>query len=193
MKKILIIKSHPKKDSFCNALVEKYIEGTKKSGNKIEIIDLKNLNLEKYLKYEHKGNPKLSPDLLDAQKLIKWADHLVFAYSTWWGTPPALLKVFIEIVFESGFAYKYPKSGKSFKIDKLLTGKSARLIATMDIPPLFNSLFGGDSGGKMMKRAVLNFCGVKPVYKNYFGSVKLSSEEKRKKWLEKVYEIGVNE
>jgi len=38
MKKILIIKSHPKENSFCNELTKKYIEGTRKSGNKIEIL-----------------------------------------------------------------------------------------------------------------------------------------------------------
>ncbi len=193
MKKILVIKSHPKKDSFCNALAKKYVAGVNKSGNEVKILNLRDLNLEKFIKYEHKKNPKLSTDLLGAQKLIAWSNHLVFVYPTWWATPPALLKVFFEILFHPGFAYKYKKpTGIALKWDKLLENKSARIIVTMDSPPWYYKWFIGDPGFKMMKD-IMNFCGIKPVYKNYFGSVKMSSENKRKNWLEKIYKIGLNE
>ncbi len=33
---------------------------------------------------------------MKAQEDIKWSNHLVFVYPTWWATPPALLKAFIE-------------------------------------------------------------------------------------------------
>jgi putative NADPH-quinone reductase len=193
MKKILVIKVHPKENSFCNALADKYIEGATKSNNEIKILNLKDLNLEKFIKYEHAENPKLSTDLLESQKLITWSNHLVFVYPTWWATPPALLKVFFEIVFHSEFAYKYKKStGIAPKWDKLLLNKSARVVVTMDSPPWYYKWFAGDPGFKMMKD-IMNFCGIKPVHKNYFGSVKMSSESQRKNWLEKIYKIGLNE
>lgn len=40
----------------------------------------------------YKGDQALEPDLQEAQKLIAWADHLVFVYPNWWGGMPALLK-----------------------------------------------------------------------------------------------------
>jgi len=191
MKKILVINAHPKENSFCNALAEKYIEGVKTTEQEIKTLNLKDLDLEKFIKYEHEENPKLPADLLEAQKLITWADHLVFTYPTWWATPPALLKVFIEIVFHSGFAYKYKKStGIAVKWDKLLPNKSALILATMDSPTWYYKWFAGDPGFNMMKD-ILNFCGIKPVHKNYFGSVKMSSEKQRKEWLEKIYKIGL--
>lgn len=193
MKKILIIKAHPKENSFCNALANKYLEAVNKSENEVRVLYLKDLDLEKYVKYEHHENPTLSPDLLEAQKLITWANHFVFVYPTWWATPPALLKVFFEIVFHSGFAFKYQKStGIAPKWDKLLPHKSARVISTMDSPPWYYEWFIGDPGFKMMKD-ILNFCGIKPVYKTYFGSVKMSSDKQRKSWLEKVYKVGLHE
>jgi len=192
MKNILIIKAHPKETSFCNALADKYIEGAK-SKNKVKVLELRKLKLEKFLKSEHRVATKLSPDLLNAQKLIKWADHLVFAYPTWWATPPALLKLFFETILESGFAFKYHKlTGSIPKWDKLLSNKSARIIVTMDSPPWYYRWMLGNPGFKMMK-ANLNFCGIKPVHKNYFGTVKMSSEEKRKKWLEDAYKTGVKD
>jgi NAD(P)H dehydrogenase (quinone) len=193
MKKILIIKSHPKKNSFCHALADKYIEGTKQSKHTVKTLLLKDLNLGQFITEDHKTKTTLTPELQKAQELIRWADHLVFAYPTWWATPPALLKIFIEMVFEPGFAYKYHKSkGIIPKWDKLLAQKSARIIVTMDSPPLYHRLMAKNPGFHMMKDT-LRFCGVKPVSKNYFGSVKMSSEKKRKKWLEKMYQVGLHE
>ena len=101
--------------------------------------------------------------------------------------------MFIEIIFLSGFAYKYKTpTGIIPRWDKLLTGKSARLIVTMDSPPLYYKFISKDPGFKMMKD-ILNFCGIKPVYRNYFGSVKMSSKNKRKTWLNKSYKVGLHE
>jgi NAD(P)H dehydrogenase (quinone) len=76
-------------------------------------------------------------DVLKAQELITWANHLVFVYPTWWAGLPALLRLFFEMVFSPGFAFKYhDRMGKKIVgWDKLLTGKSARIISTMDAPP----------------------------------------------------------
>lgn len=66
MKKILFINAHPKNNSFCNALADKYLEGVNKSENEAKILNLKDLDLEKFIKYEHNENPKLPADLLEA-------------------------------------------------------------------------------------------------------------------------------
>ena len=36
----------------------------------------------------------------------------------------------------------------------------------------------------------MNFCGIKPVKRTYFGSVKVSTEVQRKKWLLKAEQLG---
>jgi putative NADPH-quinone reductase len=43
-----------------------------------------------------------------------------------------------------------------------------------------------------MKKATLEFCGIKPVRVTSFGQVKNSTPEKRGKWLEKVRDLGRN-
>lgn len=189
--KILVIKSHPRKESFCHSLADRYIEGAIKSGNRVEDIVLSDLNLEHYLKEGHKEKVSLSDDLLSAQQAISLCDRLVFAFPTWWTTPPALLKLFIEIIFLPGFAYKYhKKEGLTVSWDKLLKGKSARLFVTMDAPPFYYKLVVGNPSYKMMK-GTLGFCGIKPIRCNYFGSVKMSSENKKIKWLQKAYKVGM--
>ena len=74
--------------------------------------------------------------------------------------------------------------------DKLLQNKSAVILTTMDTPPWFYRLLIKDPNYKMMKD-IMNFCGIKPVKKHYFGSVKVSDEQKRTKWLKRAYQIGL--
>ncbi len=37
----------------------------------------------------------------------------------------------------------------------------------------------------------MNFCGIKPVKRTYFGSVRVSSEEQRKRWVDNAKKLGV--
>lgn len=190
---ILVIKAHPREDSFCHALADEYIRGAREAGNEVEVAWLGALELERYLKEGQSERIELTQELKAIQERISEARMLVFAYPIWWATPPALLKLFIEIILLPGFAYKYHKRrGLLVRWDKLLKGKSARLIATMDGPPVYYRCYLMDPGYKMMN-ANLRFCGVKPVRRSYFGSVKLSSEASRKRWLGRAFKLGLAE
>lgn len=187
MKNRLIILGHPLKDSYCGALTDKYVEGAATSSHKIERLNLGDIAFDPLLKGGYSEQQELEPDLLEAQRLIKKADHIVFVYPTWWATPPALMKGFIERTFIPGFAFNYRKD--SLKCDKHLTGKTARLIVTMDSPPWYYKWIVHDPGAKMM-RDILSFCGIKPIKKSYFGSIKTSTSEKRTKWLQQAFDLG---
>jgi putative NADPH-quinone reductase len=41
-----------------------------------------------------------------------------------------------------------------------------------------------------MKRGILGFCGIRPVRITTIGSLKISSEARRQKWLDKVEKLG---
>ncbi len=188
MKNILIINGHPDKESFCFALAESYQKGTEQSGVTCKVINLIDLDFDPILTYGYKKISVLEPDLLKAQQDIAAADHLVFVYPTWWGTYPALLKGFIDRVFLPGYAFKYHKKGPLW--DKLLKGKTARIITTMDSPLWYNFLVYRSAGHNSMKKAILEFCGVKPVKITAFAPIKSSNDGKRKKWLDEVQELG---
>jgi len=193
-KKILIIFGHPSKKTFNRSLMTEYQKGAKEAGHKMDKIDVTDLSLESFLKNDYRSEVKLSEKLLEAQKKIKWAEHLVFFFPVWWATPPALLKVFLEVVLQPKFAYKYKKPLWGFipRWDKYLKGRTARIIATMGGPTLYYRHILGEPAFRMMK-ASLEFCGIKPIKKNYFGLIELSSKEKRDRWLKKVYRVGLNE
>lgn len=188
MKKILIILGHPVKDTFSDLLRESYKNGALSSGAEIREIVLRKLRFDLNFSEGYRGNQELEPDLVKAQQDITWADHIVLIYPNWWSTFPALMKGFIDRTFLPGFAFKYRKG--TLQWDKLLTGRSARIIVTMDTPPWYYWLVYRRPGHNAMKRGILQFCGIRPVGVTTIGSLKISSEQKREKWIARVESLG---
>ena len=189
-KKVLIIQGNPDKESFCHALAESYKKGALGSKADVKEIKIREIEFNPNLTFGYKKRVDLEEGLIESQHLIKWADHLVFVYPTWWGTMPALLKGFIDRVFLPGFGFQY--RGDSVWWDKLLKGKSARLIVTMDTPPWYFRLIYGQPGHKAMKKSTLGFCGIKPVRISSIGPVKSSKKRKRTNWLNRAQKLGEN-
>jgi putative NADPH-quinone reductase len=188
MKKILIINGHPNADSLNAALSSSYIVGAKSTGAEVKEIVIKNLKFNPNLAYGYQKRTELEPDLLEAWEKIKWADHLVWIHPVWWGGLPAITKGFIDRLFLPGFAFQYREN--SVWWDKLLTGKTAHIITTLDQPSIYYRLAFGRPSVNQLKKSTLEFCGVKPVNVSYFGPVKNSSIEVRTKWIEKVQKLG---
>lgn len=188
MKKILIINGHPDNESFCFALAQSYKKGADSSGADCELVNLSDLDFDPNLKYGYRKRVDFEADLVEMQEKIKNADHLVFVYPTWWGTYPALLKGFIDRVFVPRFAFKFHEN--SLLWDKLLKGKSARLIVTMNTPRLVYSLAYKSPGHNSMKKGILKFSGISPVKITCLRSIRFSDENKRKKWLKKIEKLG---
>lgn len=188
MKRILIINAHPDKKSLCFALAESYKKGADMNGDQCQLVHLIDLKFNPILTHGYRLVSELEPDLLKIQQDILQADHLVFVYPNWWATFPALLKGFIDRVFLPNFAFKYRDNSPFW--DKLLKGKTARLIVTMDTPKWYYCLVNRNAGHHALKTGVLKFCGIKPVKISAFATVKSSDLKKRKKWLAIVEKLG---
>jgi putative NADPH-quinone reductase len=188
VKKILVIHGHPAEQSLCEALAKEYEQGALESGNTVRTLVIRNLEFDPILHEGYKVIQPLEADLILAQNEIKSADHIVIIFPTWWGGMPALLKGFIDRAFLPGFAFKYHQGSPWW--DKLLKGKSAHIIATMDTPPWYFRLFYRDAGINQMKRAVLQYCGVNPVQVTRIGRVKDTTDAWKNAWLSKVRIFG---
>lgn len=188
MKKILIINGHPNIDSLCGQLAQNYNNAAKGSGFDTKLTNLADLKFDPIL---HKGYAKiqeLESDLVQAQKDILWAEHIVFIFPMWWGTVPALLKGFLDRAFLPGFAFKYHTDDPFW--DRLLKGRTGRIILTSDAPTWYNWLFLRDPAIRMMKKAVLEFCGISPVGVTQFGAVKTRKPDVIKKFLQTATDLG---
>ena len=186
-KNILAILGHPDSSSFCGSLMTAYIESAKSSGSEVRELQLGDLKFDPVLWNGYNRIQELEPDLIEVQELIRWSNHLVFVYPNWWGTMPALMKGFFDRVFLPGFAFKY--RGSSLP-DKLLTGRTAQLIVTMDTPPWYYRWVFHRPGHNAMKRTILEFCGIKVVKISEFGPIKGSNQQQREKWIAMAGDLG---
>ncbi|RCS26500.1 flavodoxin family protein [Polaribacter sp. WD7] len=188
MKKTLIINGHPDKNSFCYALHNAYKKGALKANVEIQEIHVRDLKFNVNLEFGYNKRTELEPDLLTAQEKIKWATHIVWIYPVWWGSYPAILKGFIDRVFLPGFAFQ--KRENSVWWDKYFTGKTARVISTLDQPNWYYKWINKQPSNAAIKKLTLNFIGIKKVKFTTVGSLRLSTDTYRKKWLDKVQKLG---
>jgi putative NADPH-quinone reductase len=188
MKKILIINGHPDKESLCAELAKSYQRGAEKAGAECKLVNLADLEFNPILTGGYRKRTGLEPDLLMMQQEILKAEHIVWIYPNWWATFPALLKGFIDRVFLSGFAFKYRENSPMW--DKLLSGRSARMIVTMDSPAWYYRIFMGNAGFTAMKKGILEFCGITPVKITSFHMIRSSSEKQLKNWIQQVEKLG---
>ncbi|MFZ4521021.1 MAG: NAD(P)H-dependent oxidoreductase [Bacteroidales bacterium] len=188
MKRILIINGHPNSESLNFAMAASYKKGALQAGAEVQEIVIRDLEFNPNLQSGYQKRTELEPDLLDAWEKIKCAEHLVWIHPVWWGGLPAITKGFLDRLFLPGFAFQYREN--SVWWDKLLKGRTAHIITTLDQPGWYYRLMFGKPSVNQLRKSTLEFCGVKPVKVSYFGPVKSSTPELRKKWLEQVEGFG---
>ena len=180
-KKILVFLGHPDKNSFCGSLAKAYVDGTKNDKVEVRELQLGELKFDPVLWQGYKKIQELELDLKRTQELIKWSNHIVFIYPNWWGTMPALMKGFFDRALLPGFAFKYREN--SLFWDKLLSGRTAHLIVTMDTPPWYYRLIYKRPGHNEMKKVILGFCGIRVTKITNIGPIKIANQKKIAKWL----------
>ncbi len=186
--RILILNGHPDAQSFCFALHAAYKRGAEATGAEVREVVVRDLSFNPNLQYGYRQRTELEPDLLAAQEAIRWAEHLVVIHPVWWGSVPGLFKGFLDRVFLPGFFFrKHP--GKATTWDRLLTGRSARIIYTLDTP-WYLWWLSGRPAHNALKWITLGYCGVRPIRGTALGIVRLSTPERRAKWLAQVEALG---
>lgn len=187
-RRILILDGHPRSDSLCRALGEAYERGARSAGFEVRRLVLADLGFDPIMRGGEGKPVELEADLVAAQDEIRKARHLVFVHPVWWSDLPALLKGFLDRAFLPGFAFAYRKGNPL--PEKLLKGRSARILYTMDGPTWYYRWFQGAPGLKSLSVGTLGLCGVGPVKSTAFTPVRSSTVEIRRRWLEKAQALG---
>jgi len=186
--RILLINGHPDPESLCFALHAAYRTGAQASGAEVRDLYLRDLTFQLDLSMGYRKRTELEPDLLRAQELIRWANHIVVVHPVWWGCFPALMKGFLDRVFLPGFFFR-KRPGAALRWDKLLTGRSARILYTLDTPRLYWWLAGRPSY-MILKYITLGYCGVSPIRGTAYSIVRLSTPERRAAWIADALRLG---
>jgi len=187
-KHTLIINGHPDKQSFCAALAEACQRGVLAAGSTPVLVHLADLHFDPVLHKAYKEKQRLEPDLQDLREHFTRCDHLILIYPLWWMNCPSLLKGMFDRLFLPGVMYRF--TGNAYRREKFMRGKSARIIVTMDSPPLFYRLVMNRPADCAIGCGTLKFTGFAPLRISHFGPVRRSSPERRNRWLKKVEKFG---
>jgi NAD(P)H dehydrogenase (quinone) len=186
-KKIFILLGHPDEDSFNCTLAGEYERGANEAGHDVRRMNISDMEFDPILHHGYRLIQELEPDLLAFQDNMRWCEHFIVFYPSWWSTMPALLKGLFDRTWLPGFAFRFTSD---FSWQKLLKGKSATMVVTSDTIPLAQRIIFGDTTNEL-KKGILWFAGFSPIrvrkwgYLKHFGSV-----ARRQKLQHKAYKLG---
>lgn len=188
-KKILVLLGHPDtEETLSRTLAEEYTRGATEAGHEVRRIDICDLDFDPILHKGYKEIQALEPDLIKVQEAFRWAEHIVILYPNWWCSMPALLKGMFDRMFLPGFGFSFKKDG-SGDWERLLKGRTARVVISLNHPPLKARLMFGDYTNEIRK-GILEFAGIWPVKLTKIGPVQNVKEEKRQQWKKELYDLG---
>lgn len=186
--KILIILSHPDKNSFNHAIAKTCIDKLLVNGHEVCFHDL----------YQEHFNP-----IIDSVEIPKGAqidsviqshcddltssDGLIIIHPNWWGQPPSMLKGWIDRVIRPGVAYEFEDgdNGEGVPIG-LLKAKTGLIFNTSNTSEKRENNVFKDPLETIWKNCILDFCGIKEFDRRMFRIVVTSDLEQRQQWLKDV-------
>jgi NAD(P)H dehydrogenase (quinone) len=182
---VLVVFDHPRRDSFCGAVLDEFAAGLKRAGHGVEIADLRAEGFDPRLPVADEpdwddGNKVYSDVVLREQERVARHEALAFVFPIWWWSFPATTKGWIDRVWNNGWAYG----------DRKLPHKKALLIGTAS----------GDEAGYLKRGydeamrtqlvvGVMNYCGIEDASLEFFYDV-MQSDARRTELLVRAKELG---
>ena len=113
----LVILGHPDPGSFSHAVASRYAEVARANYQMVEIRDLYAMGFDPLLKDIERPQRRpgvCGPDVRHEIDLIEQSDVIAFVYPLWFGTPPAIIKGYIDRVFGAAFLLSYLSRERNF-------------------------------------------------------------------------------
>ena len=173
---VLILDGHSDGHRLIGALLDHYAASLE-AGTTVQRIAVRDLAFDPNLRQGYKADQAWEPDLERVGAAISTCDHLVVGFPLWWGGEPAPLKGLLDRIVLPGFAFRYHADNPFW--DRLLVGRSADVIITMDTPPWYLRAIYGDPVSRRWRRQVLGFCGFHPVRILRFGPTRRGGAAKQ--------------
>ena len=186
--KISVILAHPDKKSFNHAIAATVLEALRQNGHGVYFHDLYKEKFDPLLPTnEIPKDAPLPPEIATHCNEISAVEGIVIIHPNWWGQPPAILKGWIDRVIRPGVAYEFLEDDMGDGVPNgLLRAKSAIVFNTSNTQADREQTIFGDPLETIWKNCIFGLCGITDVYREMFNMVVVSSEEQRKKWLQKV-------
>lgn len=191
-KKITILLGHPdNEDILSKVLADAYEAAAKAAGHEVQRFNLGEMQFDPILHKGYKVIQELEPDLKKLQEAIRWCDHFVLVYPTWWSSMPALLKGLFDRMWLPAFAFHMRKrrdGTQALGWRRLLRGKTSRVIVLSGTRPIFIYFLFGDYTNEI-SRSILWFSGMS-VSLTRIGPTQDATNSMRDRWKKRIERLG---
>ena len=173
---VLAIDGHPDEGRLTSHLLDHYAASLG-GATKVERFAARDLSFDLNLRKGYKTEQPWEPDLQRLASALLACDHLVIGFPLWWGSEPASLKGLLDRLLLPGFAFRYRRDNPFW--DRLLAGRSADVLITMDTPPWYLAVIYGNPVVRRWRRQILGFCGLSPIRFITLGPTRQGGAEKK--------------
>ena len=163
----------PHRRSFTAAVAAAAIRGLTIAGHEVDVMDLAADGFDPVMSRDDLLDWRLhsmsDPQVIDYQRRIALADHLVFAFPIWWEAMPAATKGFLDRVITKEFAFREDPAAKGNPFTNLLTGlRGVTLLTVMTTPDKAYRWWFRDPVTKILFKGTFDKIGVKNLkWRNY--------------------------
>jgi NAD(P)H dehydrogenase (quinone) len=192
--RILIVLDHPytissaenilHRRSLTAALADAAIRGAERAGHEVDLIDLAadgfNPVMSKDDLVAWRRGHAIDPLVLEYQRRLFEADHLVFAFPIWWEAMPAATKGFLDRVLTKGVMFEELADAKGNSFRNLMTRLAGvTLLTVMTTPDKAYRWWYRDPVTKILFKGTFGKIGVKNLVWHNYDSVTEKTPEQR--------------
>lgn len=153
---VLVVFSHPRRQSFCGAVLDAFVDGLREAGHAAEIADLHGEGFDPRMTEADEPDrtivgKRYSDQVLKEQRRIERNASLVLIFPVWWWSFPAMLKGWIDRVWNRDWAYGSRK----------LPHSRALLIGTASAGSKTYDKYGyGEAMQAQLVTRIMRYCGI---------------------------------
>lgn len=188
--KILIIVCHHRENSLTYELKNQLEKGLKQVNHQVDVLDLHHLKFNPVLEMDDdpdwsKKEQHFSAEVIQEQERLLQYDAVALVFPLWWFSMPALLKGYIDRVWNLGFAYGRNKQWNPKKCLWLgLVGSKEERYAANKLDEMVDTHFNVGIAG---------FCGIeKSRVKLFYQTTVENTEEINQQLIREAYQEGLD-
>jgi putative NADPH-quinone reductase len=153
---ILVVYAHPDRDSFQATILAELMARLAAGGHQLRLLDLYAEDFDPVLAAEdwraHRQGRPYEAGIEAHTAALREAEGLVFVYPTWWFGLPAILKGWVDRVWQPGLAFAVENN--AFKIHYLPKLKRFAAITSYGSPRMVIEWLVGDPARKALMRGL---------------------------------------
>jgi NAD(P)H dehydrogenase (quinone) len=179
----------PHQRSFSAAVAAAATRGAHAGGHEVDVIDLAADGFQPAMTHADlvawRRHGVVDPMVLDYQRRLFEADHLVFAFPVWWEAMPAATKGFLDRVLTKGVIFEELKNAKGNPFRNLMTRlNGVTVLSVMTTPEKVYKWWFRDPLTKIMFKGTFGKIGVRNLTWVNYASITEKTPAERQRLLE---------